>query len=141
VDQTSLVQAAEGGRQADADTQKLAHLHRCTNQSLQWLAARVLKHQDGTALVPRKGERPRRPARIQFASQGVLVLHLAKTAGSGVFPERGEHERRPQTAASRVAALGTVQNELSILAERLAGSVRKLQRAGLPSRFHTASPE
>jgi hypothetical protein len=67
------------------------------------------------------------------------MLHAAKTAWSGVFADRGDHERRTQGLVDRAAVAVTVKYELAILAETLAGAVRKVLHGSLPRRFQLAS--
>jgi hypothetical protein len=60
------VDLAKRGRETNGDTQKLGHRHRSSQESLEWLAARVLEHEHGPPLMLGKRERSHSPGGIEI---------------------------------------------------------------------------
>jgi hypothetical protein len=62
------------------------------------------------------------------------MLYSAKTPWIGVFPDRGDHERRVPEPVSRTPM--PVEDELPILDERLVPADRKIRYSGPRIRIH-----
>ena len=74
VNQIAGVKLAQGARQADGQMQKLSHLHRPTDESVQRLAAGIVQDEHRPPVVLNKREGPDRPFRVEVLPQGEFVL-------------------------------------------------------------------
>ena len=66
VDQSTLVDPAQGRGDADGEAQEATHLHWGTEQSVERLAAGILEHQYGPAAFTPKLQRPQSPCTVQL---------------------------------------------------------------------------
>ena len=64
VDEAAPVDIAERRRHADGEAQEASHLHRRAENPVERLAAGVLEHQHGPAMVAHKLQRPHRPGAV-----------------------------------------------------------------------------
>jgi hypothetical protein len=72
----------------DGEAQEAPHLHRLTGQTLEWRAARIVKHQQDPIAAAYEFERFHRPCRIQFNPQFVLVVEAIENRRRRAFRRR-----------------------------------------------------
>ena len=64
---------SEGFGNPDGDAQKMAQLHRRTEEATEQFAAGILKHQNGLTAVLHKLERPCSPRAVKLILQRIFV--------------------------------------------------------------------
>src|SRR5262245_4055397 len=120
------MEAADSPREADRQTQEGAQLHGSPEQPTEWLAATVLKDEDGAAPVAVKPDRPNGPSRIELAGQRIFVLESRQGGGRDILARRSHNEHIGSDPVRRAGMHGSVQDELSILMQRLERAVQKI---------------
>ena len=107
-------------------------------RSRQQLAAGILEHEAGAALVLDEGEGPNRPRRIQIGAQRVLVFEHLHALGARMLRARHNDQHRGGLRGrshSRAAA----DDELTILADRCERILRQVDDSKRLARDHRAS--
>jgi hypothetical protein len=74
MDQPTSVPLADCRRERDSNAQELRHIHRAAEQPIERLAARVFEHQRQATIASGKGQRPRRPVKVEVSPQCVFML-------------------------------------------------------------------
>src|SRR5262252_10494461 len=120
------MEAADGPRDADRQAQERADLHRQADQPIERLAARVLEDEDGAAPVAVKPDPPNGPARSELAGHRIFVLETRQRCGRHVVARRSHDEHTARNPVPRASMHGSVEDELSILMERLERAVQKI---------------
>src|SRR5215813_7216641 len=120
------MEPTDGTRDADRETQESADLHRRADQPIERLAAGVLEDEDGAAPVALEPNRPNSPSRIELGRQRVLVPETRQGCGRDVLACRSHDEHTGSALVHRAGTRGSVQDELSILAERRKRVVYKI---------------
>ena len=104
-----------------------ADLHRCAVSPNERLAARILEDEDAPAPVAVEPERTNGPSRIELRRQRVLVLEPRQGRGRNVLARWSHDEHTGSDLARRAGRPGSVQDELTILTERLERAVHKIR--------------
>src|SRR5262245_50248494 len=106
--------------------QEGAQLHWRAEQPTEWLAAGVLEDEDGAALVAVTPDRPNGPSRIELAGQRIFVLETRQGGGGDILARRSHNEHIGRDPVRRDGMRGSIQDELSVLMQRLERAVGKI---------------
>src|SRR5262245_49973399 len=110
---------AERRGQADGHAQDICDLHRLSNQSIQWLAARVGEYEHRSPLVRCQRESMNGPPGIELRLQRVFVLHPPEAPQCGVFQDGSDRENGWWTRIDRPSVMAPMKQELPIPTKRL----------------------
>src|SRR5262249_54402010 len=103
-----------------------------SQESLEWLAARVFEHEHGPPLVLGKRERSHSPDGIEIGPQGVFMLEPPEATQCGVCRDRGHDEDRRENSPPPAPGLPSVKDELPVLTKRLEQVGCKVHHGGPP---------
>jgi hypothetical protein len=90
----------QGRSGTDCKAQERTDLHRLAYKSLERLATRILKKEQGPTLSAHKIERPDRPGRVKLILQIVFVSEAVEDSRRGLLRDRHDDQNRPKAAAS-----------------------------------------
>ena len=114
VDDAALVQLAQCRDDADGEAQEACNLHRCAEQSVQRLAARILEHQHDLAALAHQLERAHGPGAVELVPQSIFVGEAIDTARRDRLGGRNDGQDGGPGAAIRPAP-GSAEGAFAVL--------------------------
>ncbi len=134
VDQVSLMDVPERGRERDGDAQELRRFQRMTEQSIERLATGILEHQRRPVVAMCERERPCRPAPVELRPERVFMFEPLESLGRGMFRNGRDKQNGSQAVAGAPA-----HRELPLTQRRELVTGKRCHE-GLPSTTSSRAP-